>query len=247
MPQAGKPALFQRWAAQKKRVALCPTLARSTRSPHKAASESSSVLAVCLSALSRISCVCLLGLFLPCLNCVRLQQPFKVGGTTDGVSVPVHTDDGPSCQSQFLQCAQPQQASQESPRPSESCVSPHPHRIHPDSAVKTAQTHSIMKAGGALAALVAVSFADNSAAFVAPCSISSSSSNMFLRQPSSSATAAATTAVTMSLQDNANTARVALGTFLAGAAVLLSGGEAALADGSTSKFSLPPVGQGKDR
>ncbi|CAM9629219.1 unnamed protein product [Hapterophycus canaliculatus] len=44
-----------------------------------------------------------------------------------------------------------------------------------------------------------------------------------------------------------NSARVALGTFLAGAAVLLSGGDVALADGSTTKFSLPPVGQGKDR
>ncbi|CAM9537909.1 unnamed protein product [Ectocarpus sp. 6 AP-2014] len=49
----------------------------------------------------------------------------------------------------------------------------------------------------------------------------------------------------MSLDNNS--ARVALGTFLAGAAVLFSGGEAALADGSTTKFSLPPVGQGKDR
>lgn len=49
----------------------------------------------------------------------------------------------------------------------------------------------------------------------------------------------------MSLDNNS--ARVALGTFLAGAAVLFSGGEAALADGSTTKFSLPPVAQGKDR
>ncbi len=47
--------------------------------------------------------------------------------------------------------------------------------------------------------------------------------------------------------NNVNAARVAVGTFLAGAAVLFSGGEVALADGSTTKFSLPPVAQGKDR
>ena len=38
-----------------------------------------------------------------------------------------------------------------------------------------------------------------------------------------------------------------LGTFLAGATLIFGGGGAALADGSTQKFSLPPVSQAKDR
>ena len=50
----------------------------------------------------------------------------------------------------------------------------------------------------------------------------------------------------MSVEGN-KAARVALGTFLAGAAMVCSGGEAALADGSTAKFSLPPISQAKDR
>lgn len=51
----------------------------------------------------------------------------------------------------------------------------------------------------------------------------------------------------MSLDSSNNAARVALGTFLAGAAMIFSGGEAALADGSTAKFSLPPISQAADR
>lgn len=38
-----------------------------------------------------------------------------------------------------------------------------------------------------------------------------------------------------------------LGTVLAGATLIFGGGGAALADGSTQKFSLPPVSQSKDR
>lgn len=94
----------------------------------------------------------------------------------------------------------------------------------------------------ALAALAAASLASNSAAFVAPCSSSSS----FVRRSSAHHASTSSSTATMSLESN-NAARVALGTFLAGAALMFSGGEVALADGSTSKFSLPPVAQGKDR
>lgn len=38
-----------------------------------------------------------------------------------------------------------------------------------------------------------------------------------------------------------------LATLFAGATVLLGGVDAALADGSTQKFSLPPVSKAKDR
>lgn len=98
-----------------------------------------------------------------------------------------------------------------------------------------------MKAASAPTALLALAVhLEQSAAFVAPCS------GGFLRKGVPTRQCSTATAVaTMSLDNNS--ARVALGTFLAGAAVLFSGGEAALADGSTTKFSLPPVGQGKDR
>ncbi|CAM9184198.1 unnamed protein product [Ectocarpus sp. 12 AP-2014] len=98
-----------------------------------------------------------------------------------------------------------------------------------------------MKAASAPTALLALAVhLEQSAAFVAPCSGGFLRKGVSTRQCST-----ATAAATMSLDNNS--ARVALGTFLAGAAVLFSGGEAALADGSTTKFSLPPVGQGKDR
>lgn len=89
---------------------------------------------------------------------------------------------------------------------------------------------------GAFTALVALVVVDNSTGFVAP------RSGFVPRSVAAHASTAAT--ATMSLD---NRARVALGTFLAGAAVIFSGGDVALADGSTTKFSLPPVGTGKDR
>eukprot|EP00903_Cladosiphon_okamuranus_P020124 g18479.t1 len=111
-----------------------------------------------------------------------------------------------------------------------------------------------MRAGASsttLAALAVASLAGNSAAFIAPCitsSSSSSSSSSFLRKSLDAVHAASTASTaTMSLEGNTNAARVALGTFLAGAAIAFSGGEAALADGSTAKFSLPPISQAKDR
>lgn len=90
---------------------------------------------------------------------------------------------------------------------------------------------------GAFTTLVALAVADSSSGFVAP-------RGAFVPRgvPARHVSTAAT--ATMSLD---NSARVALGTFLAGAAVIFSGGDVALADGSTAKFSLPPVGQGKDR
>lgn len=97
-----------------------------------------------------------------------------------------------------------------------------------------------MKAAAAPTALLALAVRlEQSAAFVAPCS------GGFLRKGVPTRQCSTATAATMSLDNNS--ARVALGTFLAGAAVLFSGGEAALADGSTTKFSLPPISQGKDR
>lgn len=110
-------------------------------------------------------------------------------------------------------------------------------------------------ASTALAVLAAASCAENSAAFLA------SGGGAFLRQNVhghdagvySRNTAAAKpipSSPSMSLMNPdkavADAART-LATFMAGAAVLFSSGGAALADGSTTKFSLPPVSQAKDR
>lgn len=114
-------------------------------------------------------------------------------------------------------------------------------------AITITEQYTTMRAGASsttLAALAVASLAGNSAAFVAPCSGSSSST--FLRKSPVHASTSST-ATSMSLESEGNVARVALGTFLAGAAMIFAGGEAALADGSTAKFSLPPISQAKDR
>lgn len=102
-------------------------------------------------------------------------------------------------------------------------------------------------AATALAALVTVSYTENSAAFLA-------GGGAFLGQNAHHArlsrNAASYTTSSMSLVDADKAvadAAQTLVTFLAGATVMFAGGEAALADGATQRFSLPPVSQAKDR
>lgn len=99
-----------------------------------------------------------------------------------------------------------------------------------------------------LAVLAAAFCAESSVAFLA-------GGGAFLgtqaRHPTMSQNMAAPRpATSMSLIDTdkavADAART-LGTFIAGATLIFGGAGAALADGSTAKFSLPPVSQAKDR
>lgn len=99
-----------------------------------------------------------------------------------------------------------------------------------------------------LAVLAAAFCADSSVAFMAGGGAFLGAQARHPTMPQNTAHSRPTTCMSLVDTDKAvtNAART-LGTFLAGATLIFGGGGAALADGSTQKFSLPPVSQAKDR
>lgn len=127
-------------------------------------------------------------------------------------------------------------------RPSQNTPPPTPH----------ATVNNMKSTTKSLAMLVAVLCPGKLTAFVLP-SGAFLAKNLQISQVASSIDASASSpvhATRMSVGGVDKTMKDAgrtLATFFAGATVFLAGADAALADGSTSKFSLPPVSQAKDR